>query len=403
MDLVQPNSGARIAAFLDLITDQTPIRSFWGSTVVPQTVFTPKQFLIDISPKSSTISMNGYKHDYLAHLKPFPVTELLYDKTTPLGEGTSATIYATLDDKYVLKFVKIGPAPVAGRLQRDYTQKIRGVIKEAFIQYYLQTDPDSYNSSFIPKIHGIYIFDRKEGIVVIQMDKVKNNIDTLWRNYVRRSFTKLKFAFISKFLEDIIHILTNLYNTYRFSHRDLKLNNIMTNEDLPYVQLKLIDFGLSALTVNLNGTEYRILNDLIYNYDVACSPKQDLGLLFSYMYDRYYTTRLLDSKCIKLFNILFTGNKNTPINNTAKSNSGTFIHKLAERYTPNISRPLGSSFWWSAYNIRGNLYTNDCPLTDTFSLENVSRVLREIETSAGGARTRGRKIHKRRSVRRSNN
>ncbi len=141
---------------------------------------------------------------------------------------------------------------------------------------------------------------------------------------------------------------------------------------------------MSALTVNLDGTLYRIVNEDQYQYDIACSPKQDLGLLFTFIYEYFYIPGLLDNKGVKLLNKLFTGNKNTVINNTAKQTPGTFAHKLKVKHDTNLITKPGIPLWHSAYNFKGNLYPDTCPISSAFSLENVSRILTEVETSAGG-------------------
>ena len=384
MALVQMNSRARINAFLDLFLKPPP----------PLPHLTPEQFLTDISPKLSSIPSTSAPINYIPRLKPYPKTELLFDKTKPIGEGAYGIVYETLDGNYILKFIILGPPPTTPAEEGEYIALNRSIIKEVFIQHYLQSDPESHINGTIPKVHGIYMANKSRGIIVIQMEKLDMTVDKLWKDLVAANpDRKLPFGNMKDFLTNLISGLQQLYNKYMFSHRDLKLDNIMLT--VPDGYMKFIDFGMSALTVNLDGALYRIVNDDNYLYDITCSPKQDLGILFTYIYEYYYIPGFLDTKCIKLLNKLFTGNKNSPINDIAKQTPGTFIHKLKSKHNINITRKPGAPLWHSAYNFMGNLYPDTCPISNAFSLENVSRTLTEVETSAGGGRKR-RKTQRRR-------
>lgn len=310
--------------------------------------------------------------DFITWLQPLPDETIMVDMDNPISAGKFGSIYQTLDKSSVLKFNKLFfPNTDINNYVQQYA-----LIKEAYIQHILSTDDSASITAVIPTLLGIYSYTKgSDRFIVFHMEKLDFTVGAVWDHTINTaSNKKLPYKHINRLYSIVIGMLTQLYDKYRFSHRDLKLDNIMIKRATG--QVKIIDFGMSAMTLVFNGREYRIVNDISYQYNTKCNPKQDLGVLSAFILLRYYDRGFLDNKGVKFFNYLFTGNTDRAVN---KEEANTFIKRLANRHNIRKASKPDAVFWHSAYNFKGNLYTNECPLSSRFSLENIRELLAEFD------------------------
>ncbi len=337
-------------------------------------IWKPKHFMSLLSNKIKKDEHGKYQVlDFFTLLPPLPDTEILVDLDKPLTKGTFGTIYTTRGKDSILKFTNL---KVPNTDLRYYIQSY-AAIKEAFMQFIISSDPNQNIAKVVPKLLGIYSYEKgTERSIVVHMERADITIEGLWNKIIKASPTRtLSFSHIRRLYIIVVKILRLLGEAYNFNHRDLKLNNIMLKADDG--QVKFIDFGMSAMTVYFEGRPYRIVNDTTYKHN-SSTTQQDFGLLSAFILLQYYNGGFLDNKGNMFFNYLFTGNKARPVG-TAKENSSTLIHTLIERDKILKSQRSNSPFWHSAYNIMGDLYKNDSPLTSRFSIDSISALLTEFE------------------------
>jgi serine/threonine protein kinase len=157
----------------------------------------------------------------------------------------------------------------------------------------------------------------------------------------------------------LLHRLTYLRDTYSFAHRDLKTNNIVI---MPNTQVGLIDFGLSTITLNVGGVNYKIVNDMMYNYELECNPKQDLGVFLTQIY-AHNNPRIRDAYVRMFFDIIFPRNQ---------YGRNPLLNKIQEKATMRENK----AFFHGAYNYNGSLY--NCPVGNSVSLGRVREVLNYV-------------------------
>ncbi len=332
------------------------------------------------------------KTDWTSAIKYLPdELKLKIKKDDPIASGTYGTIYRSTDDKSVFKYAIIKDS----NINPKFYFQIRNIIKEGFIQFILTSDPDEKIYKHIPELYGIYSeLDGNDINLIIHMDKGTMTLDKYFDLFIDNDPShKLSFNIFSHLLLDIIHILDNLFIKYKYSHRDLKCNNIMYFDNGPDPTIKLIDFGMSAMTINYNDKEYSIKDDNMYESNLGCNPKQDLGVLFTYIYEFYYVENKLDRKGQLLLNYIFTGRKEQKIKSNMKS--GSFESKINSR----IIRNNPNAAFHAAYNRTGSLHRiNICNNSGTkiFTIDNIKNKIYEINIMRGGTR---RRLRNRRSSR----
>lgn len=313
-------------------------------------------------------------YNITTHLKELPAS-IKY--STQLGEGAYGSVYQIDNKKEILKFISTRTTD-----NFDMLLEQRNNIREVLIQFILMTDENTKN--FVPIIYEIY----KKTIngvtnIVLHMEQGDKSVFEMFSEYILADPRNLlQWDIFSYFMTNIIYILLILYHNYKFAHRDLHLGNMMYFGD----NLKLIDFGMSALTITIDGTDYRILNDNAYLYRLECNPKQDLGILLAHVYEAYYEN-YLDAKGKRFIEVIFSGRPELDPK-IAKFNESTFASRLYKKYK-NLPHPVTRAsgrdvaeklpLFHAAYNLNGYLYSNTCPTTKRFTLEYIKNLLDHID------------------------
>ncbi len=314
-------------------------------------------------------------YDITTYIKELPAS-ITYSE--PLGEGAYGSVYRIDNKKEILKFISTKSTD-----NYDMLLEQRNNIREVLIQFILMTDNNTKN--FVPIIYEIYK-KTVNGVtnIVLHMEQGDKSVSSIFDDYILANpHTKLQWDILSYFLTNIVLILFVLYENYRFAHRDLHLDNMMYFGD----NLKLIDFGMSALTITIDGIDYRIMNDNAYLYKLECNPKQDLGILLTHVYESYYEN-YLDTNGKRFIEIIFSGRPELDPK-IARFNESTFASRLYKKYK-NLPRPVTRTasgrevteklpLFHAAYNINGYLYSNTCPTTNRFTLEYIKKLIDHID------------------------
>ncbi len=308
---------------------------------------TPAEFLADISAK--TVPGNASRINYNPYIKVIP-------DEIRLSLSAIDDISPTYRDR-VFKVTSTATATII-KLFNKSSSHTRQFIKEALIQYILSTDSNIEISKRIPKLYGIY---QSREHLIIHMDQGLMTLDKYFKNSIAYMYETerksiLRFSVLKHCIIQILDLLQLLIDKYSFAHRDLKFNNIMFLGDMSI--LGLIDFGFSGLTLNFAGTDYRIINDKHYKYELNCNPKQDMGVLLAYLSEFYNEN--FDEKTKIFISRVF------PVGNIS---SHTLYGRISRRQTAR----RGPSLFHGSYNFQGNIY--ECPLSDPITIENIRRSL----------------------------
>jgi serine/threonine protein kinase len=155
------------------------------------------------------------------------------------------------------------------------------ILKELLVQFILSNDRELGNH--IPKLFSI----KKSGThnILVEMEKADYTFrDWLYDMIAREG--QLNFASVKPRIKDIFGILIKLHKKYRFTHRDFKLDNVMYSGVGDNAVVKIIDFGMSCISITFNGRSIRIINDVYYSGTSTCKIEQDIGLfLFNFLYE----------------------------------------------------------------------------------------------------------------------
>jgi serine/threonine protein kinase len=156
----------------------------------------------------------------------------LFVEENSLGAGASGVIRKNKGKPYVYKSMVDNWSPE----RRIFY--LRSIFREAVVQTLLQSDK-SYGK-YVCMLSAIY---RDGNNCVFQLEPL--GID-LARYLATTGDPKVVCPILVRLMEVISYFKT----TYRFSHNDLKLNNVMTVKEGNTVgNLKLIDFGLSSVRI----------------------------------------------------------------------------------------------------------------------------------------------------------
>jgi serine/threonine protein kinase len=263
-------------------------------------------------------------------------------------------------------------------------RRFHDTIKELFIQYVLSKDAQV--GKYVPAIHGIYRADRNT-LIVIEMDRLDQSLMELFETYMdMNSANKLSFANFYAPTKAAFKVLQEFNMRYEFVHRDFKINNIMFKRMAnTQAEIRLIDFGMSCLTVTVNGTPYRIVCKSAYDEGVICRTQQDVSVYIMSVLTSIHESRMKPD-LLGFINKIFIGE---------------YYDFLRSRMT------AAGSLFFASYNLHGNLFTNPAfgnalsldrffvELDATAEEENLPIVDFRIGNSAGGKRRRRRRTIRR--------
>jgi hypothetical protein len=165
------------------------------------------------------------------------------------------------------------------------------IIKEIFIQHILCND--TRMGSFVPKVYGIYKgkLNGKPAIFV-EMERGGESLATVMDNTVYESIRPngqkiylTPILPVGQFLEQALVALMYFNNIYNFTHRDLKMTNMIVSPSREGPQI--VDFGMSCITINVEGTEYLIKAGEGYVHTTPCIEQQDMGMLLMELHYNY--------------------------------------------------------------------------------------------------------------------
>ena len=246
-----------------------------------------------------------YELYYLGFLEELDESKKINVDPKPLGEGTYGTVYKCTGEDKVLKELNMPDEDEVGRINF-----IISFLKETLIQYILSNcwrDSDGnllylsnreprgiegYKKKLAPSIYQIYQEDDGQKLCIV-MEKLDKDVHDcangeMYINNLDES---------KRFLESIaldLKCIQNLCEDGGYSHRDLKLDNIMFNEKEN--EYYLIDFGFSCF--KCNGLQ--IINyDSIPDFEKAGCNNQSSDLVqLSYniqdVYDKLFPKEIID-------------------------------------------------------------------------------------------------------------
>ncbi len=312
------------------------------------TTLTPKLFLMDISKQLDTLEdIIDYRH----LLKDFPSSTLKYNVSN-FSSGSYGRIKKVKSPQTGL--VKMITFSI---LDPDLINDIRFFIKEVFIQYILNSDVKY--KKHIPQIYGIYKKVQDDNITLyVHMQQA---LQTFYN--ARGDFTDFRNFY--GFMKSLVKLMLDLNIDYKFAHRDFKTDNIVfMPADIPGLTnnyVGLIDFGFSTLTLQLEGENYQITNDSMYDYHVMANPRQDFGILLVNLYTDFITTFRVDDFISWFFETIFQGDEANPI-----------IIEVKRRQDARGN----NSLFHGAYNYNGLLTAH--PESHRFSPEQIMNVLNQL-------------------------
>lgn len=246
----------------------------------------------------------------------------------------------------------------------NISKQLFSLFKELFIQYFLAQDV--FARMHIPAIRAIY--RKSQGhkkFVIVEMDRMDLSLHNLFATITAKG-GQISFATFYRLLKTIFLIIKYLNERYRFVHRDLKTDNIMLkilpSEDLT---IYIIDFGASCLTVNVDGTDYKIKALGAYRDASPCIPQQDVSVFLMTIRDTLQRRNLLEPDIIAFINSIL-------------------IPQYDAYITARVATPdkiyTGHPFF-ASYNLYGNMFTNPDYIDLEESLD-LDRVLTELDRKA---------------------
>jgi serine/threonine protein kinase len=228
-------------------------------------------------------------------------------RKTPVGTGAFGTIYKSHDESTIYKRITL-----IGDSDIEIEEKSREIFLETFIQVVLSCDPTYGNS--VCKIKGLYRAPTSELMrktrgekaaalasdpsitLYILMEPLHCNMWKMQEELRKRLGRKIGLQEFLPVMSDIANVLDHFKKVYGFSHRDLHGGNIMFASET-YNEPKLIDFGLSCLT--LNGVTYSFVRENVFEtllFDKPCNS-YDLLILASSLYE--YEKPNLGNDCLE--------------------------------------------------------------------------------------------------------
>lgn len=242
----------------------------------------PKQTFImplDYVEKINTIK---YLSDDKSALRFSGVTNNVYTFGKKLGGGTYGTVYECTRESDKL--------PCCIKVINNI--EIRNLIKEAIIQIIIvettknKQYPDlGFNGPFAPIIYDI-AYDKSNNTGYLVCQQMKNTFSKMLEN--REGHPDLMKATAVGLIQ-ISTMLSELYKTLNFNHRDFKSDNCMyIRDEQNRIQMRLIDFGFSY--IKYKGL---IVRSTSYDFDYDSLPSRDMTQI---MYELYHYHKYLPNK-----------------------------------------------------------------------------------------------------------
>jgi serine/threonine protein kinase len=173
------------------------------------------------------------------------------------------------------------------------------ILQECFVQFIVsQKFPD-----FAIKLLDIRKqVDRATGTIhyFICMERADDDLF----GYIERIASATNTLSDEYFYSILRTILVNLIKCNKglgFVHRDMKSDNFVFIRGGTGIEIKMIDFGMSCLTVKADGKVYNVKSSAPkYQPDVPCMPQQDM-LLFIYEFLTVYGSLRFGSRALAFF------------------------------------------------------------------------------------------------------
>ena len=220
------------------------------------------------------------------------VTANTYTVVEELGKGTYGTTYKVVDDggaEYAIK-----------KIREKLTEKkaFQAFLKECVIQILVcrVSETDKFGP-FGPRIHDI-CFNESTGEGFVRSELMRGTLEYLLEN----STPAANDIMVPDAIKQVSYMLTSLFKSLHFNHRDMKGDNIMyvRSPDGRSRYMRFIDFGLSCITWNgmtISGSAW-------FDAKHACFKRdRDLSQLVFYLV-RYQKDTLSDELFGRLSRII---------------------------------------------------------------------------------------------------
>jgi serine/threonine protein kinase len=146
-------------------------------------------------------------------------------------------------------------------------------LKELFIQYVLASDP--VIGKHVPQLMSVKRIGTHT--LLVEMERADYTLSDWLKDVIARTGV-LSFDVVRPRFKQILAILSQFHEKYKFAHRDFKMDNVMFSGVGPTAIVKFIDFGMSCVEVEFAGKTCKIINDVYYATTSTCKPEQDIGL-----------------------------------------------------------------------------------------------------------------------------
>lgn len=204
-----------------------------------------EQFLFNVDIKSKP--PNNYFTDLVKNIPPPPGN--VNPENTVLNAGKFGYTKKNKFEPYIYKFVKYNP------------DKLDHILKEPLIQSILQTHPAG--KDIVCRIYNVY-FDRTNNTFIYKLEPLGpptslffNEEETQFKNYDSEKNTEI----LRNILIPFFNKYDDLNKTLHFDHLDFHSKNLLFKTDpitTGNFDIKMIDFGLSALQFNYNNNFIQI-------------------------------------------------------------------------------------------------------------------------------------------------
>jgi serine/threonine protein kinase len=247
-------------------------------------------------PKSSIAPVSV--SDKVATFTLFDGTQTSFTMLDELGHGSFGAAYKVAEQidgiDVVVKSMVVGNDLI----------KIRDAVMEFLIQLVCaeETKDDEFDGLHGPFVPRVYYMGIGQGTIYLVSEKMDMTLQRAFRGAAEPAPIppNKSLYFLRDMIVQIAKILDILERKDRYSHRDLKSDNIMIKLDGNRPCIKLIDFGFSCLDyrgIHLNSDP----SELFRRCDV---PSRDMSSLFynllGYEYLNEYSTKTCPIKRIML-------------------------------------------------------------------------------------------------------
>ena len=343
-------------------------------------------------------------------------------------------------------FKKMECKPSSGVLEIE--RHCKDVFLEAFIQTVLYCD-ETYGPRNICHVIGLYrdIGSKRptRGSPALpptcyyKMELAEMTMTQLCKQLSNDGATPLDADVLGPYFVELGTILDHFFTTYRFSHRDLHMGNVMfhTMSAGPSTQdiaVKLIDFGRACLV--LDGVKYSLDDDVCMSYDLLIFIMSFMEFLFiphMAYFDpsmMYVVSKLVTSKSTRSVNLYFALKDvrnailqdylQTPESKAAEAEAAAAgIPYIARPTDPRYKRAIFHYVYYNQFSEKAYPYTvwslpfhtsqpvksfleklSDDDFFDQFLPRQFTTFWNEAiaaksMTSSGGRRRRGRRLSKR--------